>query len=300
MEAIMGFSPAAKSLLPERRLPWAKAGAAVRALLTRATIRAAILYASSTGPSAAEDGDIRAAYEVAFAGLTIAQADVLAAVRGGAYKVRVNYRTSGAARLMGSATGEAVSSGAYKRGRLIPATFDLAHQGSQRVQKIGLTMSDGKVNAMSIDPPAKSENINVPVTLEHLKNITDPLSALLLPAVAQDGKSEAGVCDRTVPVFDGRRRFDVSLKSKGTRMANKGPYVGPLTVCELRITPIAGEMRSESSSQAKRPSGALGDVELAFGVVDAQRIYIPVSLSAKIGYMTLEARLTQLSSSGSR
>lgn len=280
----------------QRRLARIAAGT-IRAWLT--VFASIILFTSTSLPSAAEDGEIRATYEFAFVGLTIAEADVMIALRGNVYTVRVNYRTSRVASMMGSATGEAMSTGGYKKGRLVPATFSFAHQEGQRAQKIMLMMSDGTVDAMTIDPPAKPESTGVPVTVEHLKNITDPLSALLVPAVGTDGKTEIGLCDRTVPVFDGLRRFNVALK-KGAPTENGRPDIGPRTTCELRITPIAGEIRSESSSQARAPNRAHGEIALTFAFLNASKIYIPVSFSAEMSHATLTARLTQFSYSGSR
>lgn len=271
-----------------------KAAAAVRASVTLS--RASIFLISTQVPSAAADSDIRAKYEVTLAGLAILHADTVVAVRGNAYSVRVSYRTSGAASLMGSATGEAVSSGLYKGGRLIPAMFDFDHKGSRRTQKVSLVMSDGGVNAMTIDPPIKLGSRSPPITVEHLKNIIDPVSALLVPALGTNRQSESNVCDRTVPIFDGLRRFNATLKRKEVRTATQGPYIGPLMACELRITPIAGEIAGDSSSQVRPPNRALGAIEMTFGLADAQKIYIPVSLSAQIGLTSLQVRLTQFSS----
>ncbi|MCP3446070.1 DUF3108 domain-containing protein [Bradyrhizobium sp. CCGUVB14] len=259
-----------------------------------------MLLISTNLPSLAADSDIRTKYEVTLAGLTIAHAEVIFAVRGKDYSVRTNYRTSGAARLMGSATGEAVSSGTYKNGILAPSKFDLDHRGSQRVQKVALVMSGGTVDKLIVDPPLDQGTQRAPIEPEHLKNIIDPLSGLLVSGVKADGKSDIGACDRTVPVFDGVRRFDITLKRKETPAATHGPFTGPLTACELRITPIAGEMRSGSGPQAGMPARSLSETELTFGFVDAQKFYIPVSLSAKLGFATLQARLTQYSHSAPR
>lgn len=125
-------------------------------------------------PSAAASAEIRATYDLAFAGLTIAKADVRVVIRGKIYTVHASYGTSGAARLMGFASGEAASTGTFNNGRLVPETFNLDHQGSNRTQKVELAMSEGAVNAMTIDPPVARGLQGTPVTGEHLKNVTDP------------------------------------------------------------------------------------------------------------------------------
>jgi hypothetical protein len=166
---------------------------------------AVILLAFTHVPSAAEGSEIRVTYDLIFAGVTIAKADVRVAIRGTAYTVRVAYRTTGAGRLIGRAQGEALSTGALRRGRLIPTRFNLTHQGSQRTQKVDLAMAEGSVNEMIIDPPVQTGAQGTPITVEHPKNVTDPLSALFLPIASLQAP-----CDRTLPVFDGLRRLDVA------------------------------------------------------------------------------------------
>ncbi|OCK55426.1 DUF3108 domain-containing protein [Bradyrhizobium sp. LMTR 3] len=274
-----------------------KAAAAIRFAVT--LCRAIAIFLLTHVPSAAADSDIRARYEVTLAGLTIARADSVIAVRGNTYSIRVSYRTSGAAHLMGSATGEAVSSGVYKSGRLVPTLFNLDHKGSRRAQKVNLVMADGAVNAMTIDPPITAGSRGPPITPEHLKNIVDPVSALLAPALTANGRGEVGICDRTVQIFDGLRRFNLVLKTKEARTMAQGPYVGPLVGCQLQIAPIAGEVAGESSAEGRPPNRMLGETELTFGLANEQKIYIPVSLSAKIGYATLAVRLTQFTNAAS-
>ena len=47
-------------------------------------------------------------------------------------------------------------------------------------------------------------------------------------------------CNRTLPLFDGGVRFDITLAFTGVRQV-KGPgYAGPVAVCSARYKPIAG------------------------------------------------------------
>jgi hypothetical protein len=260
----------------------------------RRTLRkcvAVILFLLAHVPSAAAGSELHAAYDLIFAGVTIAKADVRVAIGETAYTVHVTYRTTGAGRLMGRAQGEALSTGALQKGRLLPIRFNLAHQGSQRTQKVDLAMAEGSVRTMTIDPPVQTgAQQGTPITREHLKNVTDPLSALFLPVAGAEVP-----CDRTLPVFDGIRRVDVALKMKETRTARQGPYVGSLAACDIQLTHIAGQSRDASRTRDRPLTG----IEVSFGVLDAPKIYVPVSLSAKMGYLTMAARLTELSGSGS-
>jgi hypothetical protein len=75
----------------------------------------------------------------------------------------------------------------------------------------------------------------------------------------------------------------------------QGPYVGLLSACDIQLTHIAEQTRDESRTRDRPLTG----IEVSFGVLNAPKIYVPVSISAKMGYLTMEARLTELSGSGS-
>ena len=51
-------------------------------------------------------------------------------------------------------------------------------------------------------------------------------------------------CDVTVPVFDGKRRFDVTGKDTGTEYideADYGVFTGEARTCDAKFTAVAGE-----------------------------------------------------------
>jgi hypothetical protein len=55
-------------------------------------------------------------------------------------------------------------------------------------------------------------------------------------------------CQRTVSIFDGRLRYDLKLafKRMDTVKAEKG-YAGPVVVCAVYVTPIAGHIPSRAA-----------------------------------------------------
>ena len=89
----------------------------------------------------------------------------------------------------------------------------------------------------------------VPVTAEHRRDVVDPLTAWLIPAGRRHGLARAA-CERTLPIFDGQRRYDLKLAFK--RMdkvkADEG-YHGPALVCAVTFQPVAGHRASEHAGQ---------------------------------------------------
>jgi hypothetical protein len=70
-----------------------------------------------------------------------------------------------------------------------------------------------------------------------------------------------GACGGTIPVYDGRRRFDVRLKPEGTQdlAPNKlSGYAGPASACRLTFRNVAGG-RTPERTMFWRQVDAAGD-----------------------------------------
>lgn len=73
----------------------------------------------------------------------------------------------------------------------------------------------------------------------------DPLSALMMPVAGAGDTLSPASCDRTLPIFDGRQRFDVKLRYDREEKATaepdvKGSYTGKLIVCKASYKAISG------------------------------------------------------------
>ncbi len=78
----------------------------------------------------------------------------------------------------------------------------------------------------------------MPVTTQQLRDVLDPLSAAFLHM--QSGDS---VCDDTMPVFDGRLRYDIVLQPKRIdNLPSEAPrgLSGPVQVCAVKFVPVSG------------------------------------------------------------
>jgi hypothetical protein len=108
-----------------------------------------------------------------------------------------------------------------------------------------------------------------------------------LPAGTGDGAAPE-VCQRTLPIFDGRRRYDLKLafKRMDTVKAEKG-YAGPAVVCSLTFEPIAGHR--PSSALVKYVTGR--EIEIAFAPVAGTKVLAPfrVTVANMLGNLTIQA-----------
>jgi hypothetical protein len=150
-----------------------------------------------------------------------------------------------------------------------------------------MTFEAGKVRDLTvIEPPPEADR--VPIVEAHKNSVIDPLSAFLIPAASGDPLSPAA-CRRDLNIFDGRRRYDISLTFRRLDKATpeKG-YNGPALVCAARLSPISGH-RASSPLLKYIVDGR--DIEVWFVPVAGTPVLAPVRLSvaSAIGNMVLRA-----------
>jgi hypothetical protein len=121
----------------------------------------------------------------------------------------------------------------------VPQSYNFRYSTNDRREAIELRFQQRMVQDIIISPPQRPGPRNVPITAAHLQNVIDPLSAVVLLAQARLSKGEA--CNKRLPIFDGKMRYDLVLAPKGTRpISASGRLHGVAHVCSVRYIPIAG------------------------------------------------------------
>jgi hypothetical protein len=138
---------------------------------------------------------------------------------------------------------------------------------------IKMMIEDGNVTELAALPPSGD---GVPINDAHRQGILDPLTAILIPAGDIGDGLTKEACERTLPVFDGRQRYDLKLAFKRLDKvtANKG-YAGPVVVCSLSYRPIAGHRVSTPFIKYLSESR---ETEIAFAPVAGARLLAPFRL----------------------
>src|SRR5690606_11794860 len=105
-----------------------------------------------------------------------------------------------------------------------------------------------------VEQPPRDRSREAPVPPELRAGALDPLSAVM--ALSQAVGAGHG-CDMTVPVFDGRRRYDMVVADLGQRQLSASGvagYHGPAQLCSARRVPVAGAGKDpDSNSLWRRP-----------------------------------------------
>jgi hypothetical protein len=113
---------------------------------------------------------------------------------------------------------------------------------------------------------------------QEYQGIIDPLSAMLVPIPGPNGALSQEACRRTLPVFDGRNRYDLKLAFKRMdKLSEDQGYKGSVVVCALSYEPIAGH--GGSTPLAKYLSEGR-EMEIALAPVSGTPVLAPVAYSS--------------------
>lgn len=107
---------------------------------------------------------------------------------------------------------------------------------------------DGKGNITpEFDPPSHDENRDS-VTADQRRGALDPVTALLQMLASSAIQKNCAV---TVPVFDGKRRFDIAATDSGMDTIDEegySVYKGPARICDATFNMVAGAWKEGEKS----------------------------------------------------
>jgi hypothetical protein len=235
---------------------------------------AAWLASPVLGGGAQAQTKLSASYTISLLGITIGtlkwELDV-----NEQYLAQASGRISGVASELISGQGSASVHGALVDNHAQPAAFEADIKTDAESDNIMMTFDAAGVSVLTIDPPlppTPAGSQRVPVSATDRKGVLDPLSGLLVIANS-DPILGPQTCQRRIPIFDGRRRYDVALtfKRMDDLKANTG-YAGPVIVCSIRVVPISGHRVGGSFVQRLVKSDEL---EVALAPLAGTRILAP-------------------------
>jgi hypothetical protein len=204
------------------------------------------------------------------------------------YTIAMIGRASGLMRVLASGEGTLNTVGIFRNDRPTPTRYISSTTAEDDKLDVTMTFENGNVKELiaSEPPPAPDR---VPLTDAHRQNVTDPLTALFIHEPGTVESLSESICQRTLPIFDGRRRYDIKLTFKRMeRVKADTGYAGPAAVCAAELKPIAGH----------RPSSALvkfltegREIEMTFAPVVGTRLLAPfrVAVFHVLGNLVVQA-----------
>ncbi|HEX2554078.1 MAG TPA: DUF3108 domain-containing protein [Microvirga sp.] len=240
------------------------------------TLLLALAAGLAAGPVAA--ATVKADYGIWLGGLPLGSADLATTVEGQRYKMQLQVRLTGLAGLLTGGKGAATSTGAVAGPSPVPSSFAITSQSSNAQRTVRIGLASGTVAAVDIDPPLEDRGDRVPVREAHKRGVVDPVSGLLMPAVARGELTDPANCNRTIPVFDGGARFDIVLRYSETKSVDKPGYKGPVIVCSARYVAIAGHRADRPAAKFMEDNR---DMWVWLAPVEGARLLLPMRIEVK-------------------
>jgi hypothetical protein len=251
------------------------AGPCIRLCAAAALVGASIFLPD--GQAVGAPGRIELAYQVLLGPLPVmtvtAELAIPAASAEGAYRADIVGRAGGYVGQVYDWSFSARSEGTARGPRVSPRRFAGENLSALDRRPVSIAYAKDGTPVPRFDPPM-AEDARLRPTPEQAKGTLDPASAMvaLLGTVANTGS-----CAAALPVYDGRRRFDLVTREMGEELIQPLPrsaYGGPAQRCELVINQLDDSrerLPSQGTAWVAEVSGATVPVRLelttAVGIV---------------------------------
>jgi hypothetical protein len=239
--------------------------------------------------SANAQSKLEAQFTASIAGIPLGRGVWTIDVTGDHYTASASGKTVGLVQMFSSGQGSVAASGTVNGGKPVSATYAANVVTEKKTDQVQMALNAGAVkdySALPVWPPTPDR---VPVTEAHRRGVVDPMSAALMPVSGTGDPVKPEACNRTLAIFDGRGRFDLTLSYKRMeRVKTDKGYQGPVVVCMVRYRPIAGHRPNRWAIKFLTETR---DIEVAMAPIGPTRVLAPyrVSIPTSLGTALLEA-----------
>ena len=258
------------------------------AILLVALVLAMEVADSRQSPAHAQ-GKLDASYSVTLGGLPIGHGNWVIDIGDDRFSTSASGATAGILRVFASGHGQSTARGAVSGGHLVSSSYASSIQTDRKYDEVHMVINAGTVKEFSAEPPNTPDASRVPLTDAHRRGVSDPMTATLIRIPGSGEIVVPQACQRTLSIFDGRMRYDLALAFKRFEtVRSQAGYQGPVVVCAVRFSPIAGHVPSR---YALRYLADLHDMEMWLAPIAGTRVVAPyrVSVPTPIGVGVLQA-----------
>ncbi|MBJ6124186.1 DUF3108 domain-containing protein [Microvirga splendida] len=247
--------------------------------------------------SFAQGQTLKVTYDLSLAGLPLGKADLISSFKGKKYEMKGNAKLTGLAMLLTGGKGEASAAGTLAEAKPRSTSFEVVSKASENQRSVRMGLKGGRVAEVEIDPPLEPKEDRIPVKAADKRGVVDPMSALLMPALASKSLTDPDNCNRTIPVFDGASRMDVVLTYAETKNVEVTGYSGPVLVCNARYVPVSGHRPERPATKFMQENR---DMAVWLAPVEGPRLLFPLKVSVRtmIGMGEMQASLWSLEGDG--
>ncbi len=213
---------------------------------------------------------------------------------GSSYRANYTARTEGLVGWLYPYKLKARSEGISGEDGLRPLRFQSTTRKPGKTRRREITYSTDGSLEVRLEPPRRSaKREEVPEAL--MLGTLDPASAVF---ALVEAFTKRGRCEGNIPVFDGKRRYNLVVSPAGQGALNPsryGMYSGPATLCRVAVEPIAGFRKKKKKSKSRIPS----EIKVWMAPVTEHRQAVPVRLEGKtkLGHIVLHLVAAEIESS---
>jgi len=249
------------------------------ALIPAMTFAASCLGAQLAAPATASAA-VAVDYVMYVGGAQIGTLTLSATLERQRYQLETRINTEEVAGATEEATLTLFAAGSQEDAALKPQIFTSDYVNAAGLSsQLQITFNEtGPASVLALPPPKRKPDL---LSDFHKKGALDPVSALLALSPLPSAAGTAAPCSAAVPVFDGWRRFDITVAYQGeTNLEADEGYSGPTHKCEGRLTPIAGYSSDAMSRLKKEPQ----EVEVWLAPLTSAGFLVPVRIIAPTPY----------------
>jgi hypothetical protein len=225
-------------------------------------------------------------YTASFLGLTVAHSKFNSTFEKGSFSVKGAVSAAGLAQLFDNTQGSVSSSGHFAGQRTQPTAFRVEYSEGSKAKMTAIRFKNGTVSKTENVPPLKKRGPDwVPIRKSDLKSVTDPLSATLVRA-----DSLAEVCNRTVKIYDGEFRADMTLHYEKTGTMSVEGYEGDTVTCRATVKPVSGYRQGRRALEFLEKRAK---IMIAFAPLGTTGVYAPIHATASTQIGTITVRATR-------
>ena len=234
-------------------------------------------------------GKLEAHYTGSLAGIPIGKGVWIVDIADDQYSIAASGKTTGLINAFASGRGTSATRGVMSGGKPVTANYAQSVVYDKKTDDVRITLSGGNVKEYSAEPPPTPVPDRVPVTEAHRRGVVDPMSGGLMVVPGNGDTMRPEACKRTLAIFDGRGRFDITLSYKRMdHVRSEKGYQGPVVVCSVRYQPVSGHRPSRWAIKYLMETR---EIEAWLAPVAGTRIVVPyrISLPTTLGLAVLEA-----------
>lgn len=224
------------------------------------------------GVSSAQAAETRLAakYKLAFHGLNVGRMKNSIRIGDDSYSLVGTVKTNAVVALVADTKAQFAVSGSLGDRQPIPRKHALNYRLKKERGFVKTAFSNGNVVNTSAKPKVKFKRGAVKLRDAHYKKVLDPISALVFPVSENEVGTGRGVCNRTLPIFDGKNRMDLKFTFKSKKVASADGFKGEVFTCAIRYQPVAGmRMKGRTTKFMK----ANRELEISLARVGKTNVY---------------------------